>query len=320
MKNKKDKNKLSSTQIMFKTLKYFFPVAWNYKKGYVPLFTLNSLLCAIQPFINLYFLPIIINELIKGSRADFKLTMTYAIIMVVSNAFVNFLISFSDLTLQKFQNSFEVWASTTSSEKCMSMDFYLTEDKQALDQIEKAKQGMSWYSGGIHGIISTFFTIVNNVIKLLGVVVLILFNAPWLILIISIVVILRALAQKKLNQIQFEGYKDLSRTNRIFGYFLFNIISFNNAKDFKLYSAKDLLLSKCDFSIKELLKSWKKQADCNMPLNHFQSFVSAVSDFPKYVYIGILALTKVISIGTFQQMFSACGVFNQALDTIVSSF
>ena len=34
----------------------------------------------------------------------------------------------------------------------MEMDFQLTEDKKALDQLEAARTGMSWYSGSVYGI------------------------------------------------------------------------------------------------------------------------------------------------------------------------
>ncbi|MFA6937336.1 MAG: ABC transporter ATP-binding protein [Treponema sp.] len=318
MKSKINKDKISSTQITYKTLKYFFPAAWNYKKSFFFLYSLHTLFSALQPFINLYFLPIIINELTKGSGADFKLIMTYAVEMILTNALVYFISTFLDLTLQKYAHLFEVFVSKTCSEKCMTMDFYLTEDKNALDQREKAVQGMSWYSGGIYGMTSSFFQIINNIIKFVGVVSLIALNAPWLILIIVIVVILQAFVQKKLNEIQFKGFRNMSKSNRIFGYYLFNITNFQNAKDFRLYNAKDMILSKCDSSINELIKFWKKQADDSNPHSHFQSLVAVLSDFPKFFYIGMLALTKAISIGTFQQMFSSCGVLNQALNGIVS--
>ncbi len=48
------------------------------------------------------------------------------------------------------------------SEKVMKMDFEHTEDPDTLDQMNKAKEGISWYSGGVVGILNGFFNIVSN--------------------------------------------------------------------------------------------------------------------------------------------------------------
>ena len=47
------------------------------------------------------------------------------------------------------------------SKRVMELDFQHTEDKKALDQINLAREGMSWYSGGVVGIFQQVFTAVT---------------------------------------------------------------------------------------------------------------------------------------------------------------
>ena len=42
----------------------------------------------------------------------------------------------------------------------MKMDFEHTEDPDTVDQMNKAKEGMSWYSGGVVGILNGFYAFV----------------------------------------------------------------------------------------------------------------------------------------------------------------
>ena len=60
----------------------------------------------------------------------------------------------------------------------MTMDFEHTEDPEALDQLNKAKEGINWYSGGVEGILSNFYVVVMNVSVLVGIVTIIVVGCP----------------------------------------------------------------------------------------------------------------------------------------------
>ena len=49
-----------------------------------------------------------------------------------------------------------------------SMDFEHTENPDALNQMSKAKEGISWYSGGVVGILDAFYNILTNTTVLLS--------------------------------------------------------------------------------------------------------------------------------------------------------
>lgn len=58
-----------------------------------------------------------------------------------------------------------------------------------MDQLELAKNGMSWYSGGVNGLMEPLFEAISGVLTLLGVAYLIISKAPILLLIAAIIVI-----------------------------------------------------------------------------------------------------------------------------------
>ena len=112
----------------------------------------------------------------------------------------------------------------------MNLDFELTEDKEALDQLDKAKTGMDWYSGGVYGIAEQVFMFFGNVLKIAGFTTVILISAPWMLVVIAVYVILNSLINSKCNKIDLEAFQKLSKVNRLFGYFGWNIIDFRYGK------------------------------------------------------------------------------------------
>lgn len=312
-----NKKQTSSIHVVLKTLQYIFPAAWKFRKSYFFLFSFQTFIVALQPFVDIFFIPLIITELTKGSSANFKYTLTLASIMILGNLILNYLARVLDISLQKYDDTFQNWASLTCSEKCMDMDFYLTEDKNALDQIEKARQGMQWYSGGVHGITKTFFSIISNFIKLIGVIFVIASKAPLLLIVTIIIILLSAGIQQYLNKIEFASYKNMSSVNRIFWYFLFNISDFQYAKDIRLYGSTGMMVNKTLQAINKMLDIWRTLArKQNLPY-HLLGIISVIRDFLTYFYLGFLTLTKVISIGVFQQLLTSASVVHFSLQGII---
>ena len=66
------------------------------------------------------------------------------------------------------QEWFSEYVDIQLADRTMKMDFEHTEDPEALDALEKAQEGMSWYSGGIVGVLGAVFGLVNNAAALLS--------------------------------------------------------------------------------------------------------------------------------------------------------
>ena len=100
----------------------------------------------------------------------------------------------------------------------------------AKEMLNKAREGKDW-SGGIHGISKAFFTIIQNVIKIFGVVTVLAVSAPWLLLIIGVLLIISTLINAKKNKIEVKYFSDLANINRVLWYVTHEIEDFRFGKD-----------------------------------------------------------------------------------------
>lgn len=78
--------------------------------------------------------------------------------------------------------------------------------------MNKAKEGMSWYSGGVVGILNGFFNIVSNGVNVLGVIAIIAVTCPLLLPIQIISLVLITIFTNKSNKLDIEYFKKLSKS------------------------------------------------------------------------------------------------------------
>ncbi|MDE6726163.1 MAG: ABC transporter ATP-binding protein/permease, partial [Ruminiclostridium sp.] len=195
--------------------------------------------------------------------------------------------------------------------------FQVKEDKQALDQLEAARTGMQWYSGGVVGVFYPAFEIIGQIIKICGTVVLIAFYAPWLFLVTLIVAVINAVIQNKLNNNAIESFKKLSKLNRAFGYYGWQLSDFRYGKDIRLYGAKELMVERWEKYTDKSIGAWKENADKNHPLVHLKNVLNVSRDIVSYLYLGILVLSGGISIAVFTQMIATSATFNSSLGSLL---
>lgn len=311
-KNKKIKEGLAVTK---KTLKYFLPEAWKIHKGYFLVSILKTVCDAVFPFVAIMVSPMIIDELL-GDRNIEKLII-YVAAIAVGGTLISLAGSQLSVVLEKYDEKFQNHFTEEISKRVMELDFQHTEDKKALDQIEAARTGMSWYSGGVHGICSPFFTIISDVLKIAGAVTLIAIYAPVLFLITAVVVAINVVIQNRKNKIEIEAYKGLSKSNRIFGYYGFNIMDFRYGKDIRLYGAKDMIVEKWENMTDSQMFIWNDTSRKNLPLDNISNVFGVARDIASYLYLGTLVLTGGISIAVFTQMLAAGSTFQSSMNDLL---
>ncbi len=126
----------------------------------------------------------------------------------------------------------------------MKMDFEHTEDPEALDALEKAQEGMSWYSGGIVGVLGAVFGLVNNAAALLGVSLIILFTCPWLLPVQIAALVVITILNAKNNKIDRDSFLELAKSNRVFEVCILAACGFQTRKDIRLYDSADMMCGK----------------------------------------------------------------------------
>lgn len=299
-------------------IKYFFPDAWRKTKGYFILSVVNLLIAAAIPFVDIYFLPLLVDSMTADVK-DIRTICFYGGAMVFFDILLQVLNSTLSVQLEKYADFFLNDSSVEISRRCMELDFALTENKEALDQIKKAREGLNW-SGGVHEIAKAFFGIISNGLRIFGAAAVLAVNAPLLLLLIAVLLTASTLINRKKNDIDIKNFTELSGINRIFGHICWEMEDFRYGKDIRLYGAAGMMIEKASQQINRLNDYWKRINDKKFPLNILDIIVTAARDFGTYLYLGFLAITGKITIGTFSQLLTAGGSLNTALQGMVFGF
>lgn len=318
MSNANNSRKKPGEQTVRKTLKYFFPVAWKFDKAYFILSAINVVIGALVPFPEIIFMPLLMDSLISPER-DLRRIITYAALMIGLRVIVSLINSVLSIHLEKYSDKFYNFVAEEISQRCMEMDFALTENKEALDQINRGREGLD-YSNGVHGISVAFFNILTNILKIFGVAAVLAINAPWMLLIIAALLAVSAIINSRKNKIEIEFFSGLSKVERIWGYILWELENFRFGKDIRIYGAAETLIKKSSEQTDRIMEFNEGRANRIYPLDILDTVVTAIRDFGTYLYLGALAIFGRITIGTFSQLVSAGGTLNASVQGAVFGY
>lgn len=310
-----DGKNVKTIQKLFPVIRTLFSTAGRQYPWFFVLEAIKTLIQILQPFVGLFLTPLLVDELC-GER-HVETLVFYAAVLVLGECVLSLLLERVNMTLQKYQERLNNYFTMEISRHSMGLDFQLTEDKKALDQLEKAATGMSWYSGGAYGIGEQAFMFVGNIFKIAGFVTVITMHAPLLLLIILIYVVFSGWIRSKLNEIELKAYGNLSKSNRLFGYFGWEVVDFRYGKDIRLYDSRRMLVEKWKKYTKETTDAWKWRADKSYPCNLALDGVGLIRSLVTYFYAGFLVIRGAFSIGIFTQMISAAGGLDATLGGLV---
>lgn len=300
---------------LFPVIKVMFSTAGKKYPWFFVLEIVKTLVQIAQPFIGILVTPLLIDELITSRNV--RILVIYTAILVGGEFVLLLIISRIDTTLHKYQERMNNYFTMQMGLHSMGLDFELTEDKKALDQLEKARTGMTWYSGGAYGIAEQIFMFLGNIIKIAGFVTIITMHAPLLLIIILLYIVINGGITARQNNIELQAYNRLSRLNRLFGYFGWAIVDFRFGKDIRLYEAREMMVARWKKNTDESNASWKWQADKVYPCALISGILSLIRTLFTYYYVGLLAIRRVFSIGIFTQMISTAGALDATLGGLV---
>ncbi len=306
MAKNKEKNKAAKEdrQIIKRTLKFMVSVAWKEKPSLFAVYTILFVAQLIQKA-QLVILPkFLIDELmliVGGAPAGQHLTnvMLYVALICGSNLLANIMNNVAYQWRSVLEEWFNEYFEVRLADHTMQMDFEHTEDPEALDQLNRAKEGISWYSGGVVGVLNSVYTLIGNITVLLGVSTIILITCPLLLPVQVIGLVLISIFNARNNKIEIESYKELAGINRLFGYFLFQLADFSYGKEIRLYDSAEMMLQKTDTESRKMAGVWTTMAEKQCKNAWGMDIVNAARDGISYFYIGLLALLKKITVGDF---------------------
>ena len=313
----KDKKELSSREKVMPVLKLLFSITAKKFPLFFPLETVKTVITAVRALLPVIVSPMIIDELV-GDR-DVKTLIILATVLIGGEFIIGVILERISNQLMKYQQRLDNHFNILTGQHSMELDFQLTEDKEALDQVEKARTGMDWYSGGAYGIAEQIFGFASNVLRVFGLVTIISLNAPLLLLVILAYVIIMGFVSAKNNKIGLEVYKKLAKINRLFGYFGWNIVDFRYGKDIRLYDARKMMVDCWDRNSDASNAQWKWQAETGMKYYLIGNIANIIRMMGSYLYVGFLAIKGVFSLGVLVQMIQAADELNNTLGGLVSN-
>ncbi|MDE7325701.1 MAG: ABC transporter ATP-binding protein/permease, partial [Lachnospiraceae bacterium] len=309
--NREEKQKIH----VFALIRQFAKYAWQCSPSFFVFYVLDLIVYALAPFVNIIFPARIIDELIGRQRIEY--IVLYTALTVGINTLCNCLKNILDMTKEKYADTFERYISMQIAEKCVEMDFQHTEDKKVLEQLEKAKTGMDWYSGGIAGVLNTFSGIVTSLITALGVVAILVVGMPWLIVVYVVSTVIDMLLTRKTNEVHLKSFKNLAKVNQIFSYVFWELQDIRFGKDIRLYGAEPMMEEKGKYYNDQMSQEWHRQAVACLPYDEGATILGCVRWGAAILMIGARAVKGLVSLGDFTMYFNAGNTLYDSIQGIV---
>ena len=298
-------------------IRLMFPVAAKRFPLFFPLEALKTLCDILMPFLAIFVTPLIVDELTGGK--DLTRLFIYAGILILGECLLTVIRQLSVNQLGKYQERLDNYFTRLISEHAMGLDYQLTEDKKLLDQLEKTNTGMSWYSGGVYGISEQLFNFVANVIKIAGLVTVIAMHAPLLLAVILLCVCLNAYLMRLSSKVELKAFERLSKVNRMFGYYAWEMVDFRYGKDIRLYDASGMLLNKWDGFGDESYQGWKWQSDTTRKYYLLQGTLSVFETAFVFGYTALKVVRGAFTLGVFTQVTASADTLLSTLNGIAQN-
>lgn len=288
---------------MRKTLGYITKVTAENKPSLFILYIVMLIADVTVRFTELFFSKCLIDEIVaigKGAAIQHVHTAILYIGLMISIQFIMKLLNAGCGHLKTVYGEwFNEYFEVTLAEYAMRLDYQHTEDPVVLNQISKARDGISWYSGGVVGILDSVYEIIMNMIVLAGVSFIILWTCPIVIPIQLVSLFIVFYCNRKRNEMKVGFFKDLSKYNRVCEYVFYQLAEPSYGKDIRLYGSQDLMKEKAQKYANRLIAVWSKLGKKQRVNSWCVDIVNALRDGATILCIGLLALKKEITIGDF---------------------
>ena len=314
MHHKKETTPMSNVR---RILKFVWAGIYQYKPTYYLVYVLDMVLKILQPFIDIVFPKLIIDELV-GER-DVRVLAIYTGTMIGLNVLIQYVLTVTSENLSKvYHDDITRKFEADLGRKIMNMDFENTENKNVLDRAEKAKNGFSW-AGGIGGINGTVSSLVSSALTMAGIIG-IMITGPWPVLVfVTLNVVGTAVFNQKNNQINRRYFGSFAEKNRPFSYLFYKLSDIRYAKDIRLYGADAMMLEHADSYNREIVDLFHKQSKESLKYYAGISLGTIVSNALAFLYLGYQVIHRFMTVGGFTMYISAANTFSSSAASIITS-
>ena len=308
----------SRWHVTMSTCKYFYDYIVRFKSRYIACVSGYILFVAIGPFINIIIPKYIIDELMGNH--DVYILISLIVVIVIGNFAVGTILRILNENRIKQEDWLSREFEMQMSRKTMEMEFAKTEIDKTIEAERKAVTGMSWYSGGIHGLSDCVIAIISSSITLIGVTCIVAKVSIWLIFFATIVVIINAIATSKSNKAQQDVFEKTPVINKFYNYIYQEVTDRKYAKELRLYDATGLVAEKALENAKSLNRLDNECAIKQSIWGIVGGVSSSLCYGISYCWLGSMAINGQIAIAEFVLCATALESFsNNCLTPIIKN-
>lgn len=315
MKKKKEKSKYGLNRVLVRMIK----ILVKEDKNLVVLIALYTLAASIYPFFGI-FLPKIAIGILEtgGEEASMQLITAMGIYALLAGFFGWMMVALSQkMDMRKIRIRMRYLVKLT--EKLLTMDYKYCEDARFFEENDKALNAGNSNMDGIEGIYGKLFRLPTQILSILGMVVVVGYLNPIILMCLILHVIVTMLVSRKNYRNEYATKDERGKADRRIDYFYKTTHDFTYGKDIRIYHLKDRIMKNYDAEIgalKALVKRLKAKEYKYSFLSLFTLLITNVVMYGILIYRAYQGM----EISTFSMYISAITGLLTALLTLGETF
>lgn len=309
------KNKLKND---IKTLKIGFKEIYKLQPWLLTVTILDALFKSAAPFINIYMSARIIDELLGAKAIDrliFLAGITIGlnlIIHLISTGLNHLSVMLRSIMSQNLDMRL--------NEKIISMDYEHVENPEVHSLRTKIAEAENINGGGIYALTKYIGDLTKGFVTVITSIALVidlfkanvasngylsfmnskLFTYGFLVFILMGTIFnlnLKTKADKK----GFGYFSKFMDVNRIFGFYMEQVLDYNVGKGIRLYNQREIFNKEVESYSRETKKMFNDIGNMNGKFSGIEAFISSLLGGMVYIFVGLRAISGAITIGSIVQ-------------------
>lgn len=308
-----------SNQALLQCIYYFYGIAAKVKPIYFFLVFLNAVSIVLSPFISIWGIQILINEIADKSRRNPEKMLICVGLIVIGNGIINIIKKYTSEKENAYNRMFERVLAEMLNEKSMKLSFMDRENPEIMDKIHKASRALEETSV-VQGITDNVVAVFSYLLIMLTSVVFIFKASILLVIPVLISALAGIVVNAKTVALRASNYRQMGRLWRISDYFSSEILEKKYAKEVRLYSCDKLLLEHQKSADTDVIYKEKELAHNCWSYERLRVAFIEICNILELLIIGRKAYLKEISLGELSSLISYAIQFSNSMQQIVKGY
>lgn len=299
---------------MFKNLLFLFKYSWGISKKRFVGAAIDIFLKTIEPFINLIFPTLIINEL-TGSRI-WNNVLQYIAVYIGCILILRGMRLIFAVYINMSVNESDVKNSLFFFRHFLKMDYSKLEDEKVRDLQQEV-------SGKVreNGFIDCISGLISAIITLIGFSYIITLLEPMVLIFVFFIIIANFFINQKIKRNEYNYKPTQALFSRKFDYLFSAMTSFDYAKEIRVNKAKSLLERKFQETLSNFNVRSKKFVINQLLFMSLSAMCSFIQTVLSYGYVAYSAILQRITIGEFNlyigSIYNLTNSFNELINQLI---